>query len=42
MKKIIKKIKEKIQSNVLLHATVVLAMIMLLNFIFEILQKLKK
>ena len=42
MKKIIKIIKEKIQKNILIHATICLVILMILNLIFEILQKLKK
>lgn len=42
MKKLIKIIKEKIEKNVLIRATLILAILMILNVIFEFLQKLKK
>ena len=42
MKKIIKKIKEKIKQNVFLQATMILGILMFINIIFEFLQKLKK
>ena len=42
MKKIIKMIKEKIEKNVLIRATVILVILMILNVFFEFLQKLKK
>lgn len=42
MKKIIKMIKEKIEKNVLIRATLILVILIILNVIFEILQKLKK
>ena len=42
MKEIIKKIKEKIQNNVLIYATLVLIILAILSVLFEFLQKLKK
>lgn len=42
MKKIIKLIKEKIQENVLIHAFIILTILIIINAIFEFLQKLKK
>lgn len=42
MKKIIKIIKEKIKKNILIHATICLVILMILNLFFEFLQKLKK
>ncbi len=42
MKKLIKIIKEKIEKNVLIRATLILVILMILNVIFEFLQKLKK
>ena len=42
MEKIIKIIKEKIQENTLTCALAVLVILMILNFIFKILQKFQK
>ena len=42
MKKIIKIIKEKIEKNILIHSTIILVILMILNIFFEFLQKLKK
>ena len=42
MKKIIKLIKEKIQENVLIHDFIILTILIIINEIFEFLQKLKK
>ena len=42
MKKIIKKIKEKIEKNTLVYASTILIILIILNEILKFLQKLKK